>query len=537
MRMLSKVISAVILCYVHLSTIVAQPVNKQDSLILVAIYHATDGRLWRQNTNWLSGPVPTWHGVELTNGRVTTLALTNNNLSGQVPPVLGKLDALIRLYLSNNRLTGKIPFELSRLSNLEALDLSGNQLTGHIPSALARLSNLRELYLPRNQLTGRIPSALGNMKNLETIFLSFNPIYGRIPARLRRLSTLGRLIITDTRISGRIPAFIGYYPKLNTLSLSNNRLRGRIPSSLSRLIHVSAIELQHNALTGKIPSHLDQMDNLFDLDLSFNKLSGHIPSNLGHAPNLQRLFLSYNRLTGRIPPSLGAAANLYEIRVDNNQLSGPLPASLADPFIKDLWLNGNRLNFAGMEKIADSVQRYIFYPQANVPIKKRGNMLSVDVGGTPANNSYTWYRNMEVVATTNEPFYNAIISGSYFVWATNARINGLLVSDPVYVTVPADTIPGLKPIPTLPKEQPFFILSPNPAVKDIYIRLLLDKHSPWLDITITDMNRRVVLHKRQAAMKGQSFMMVDIQGLDNGMYVLTVRSGEQLGSKQFLILH
>ena len=40
------------------------------------------------------------------------------------------------LYLYDNQLTGEIPPELGRLSNLTGLFLHGNQLTGEIPPEL-----------------------------------------------------------------------------------------------------------------------------------------------------------------------------------------------------------------------------------------------------------------------------------------------------------------------------------------------------------------------------------------------------------------
>ncbi len=59
--------------------------------------------------------------------------------------------------LSENQLSGEIPPELGNLSNLRGLLLSNNQLSGEIPPELGNLSNLAELHLSRNQLTGRIP--------------------------------------------------------------------------------------------------------------------------------------------------------------------------------------------------------------------------------------------------------------------------------------------------------------------------------------------------------------------------------------------
>ena len=133
-----------------------------DRAALVALYNATDGADWTDNTNWLSdGPLDDWYGVTTdANGRVTTLYLSDNQLTGSIPGELGNLSNLESLYLSFNQLSGAIPGELGNLSSLESLDLSDNQLTGSIPGELGNLSNLESLYLSFNQLSGCIPEGL-----------------------------------------------------------------------------------------------------------------------------------------------------------------------------------------------------------------------------------------------------------------------------------------------------------------------------------------------------------------------------------------
>ena len=70
--------------------------NEADSLALVAFYHGTTGQRWINNTNWLTGPVDTWYGVTVADGRVTRLELGANGLSrvsggAGIPPEIGEL--------------------------------------------------------------------------------------------------------------------------------------------------------------------------------------------------------------------------------------------------------------------------------------------------------------------------------------------------------------------------------------------------------------------------------------------------------------
>ena len=134
-----------------------------DRAALVALYNATDGPNWKDNTNWLSEvPIEEWHGVTTdAGGRVTEVNLNDNQLNGEIPPELDSLTSLQSLILYANQLTGPIPPELGDLANLQELNLSGNQLDGDIPPELGNLTGLQSLILIQNELIGPIPPELG----------------------------------------------------------------------------------------------------------------------------------------------------------------------------------------------------------------------------------------------------------------------------------------------------------------------------------------------------------------------------------------
>ena len=98
----------------------------------MALYDATNGNNWTNSTNWgTDEPFGHWHGVRTDGvGRVVTLDLNSNNLTGPIPPELGTLINLEELKLDNNDLTGPIPSELSSLTNLKLLHLWGQQPDG-----------------------------------------------------------------------------------------------------------------------------------------------------------------------------------------------------------------------------------------------------------------------------------------------------------------------------------------------------------------------------------------------------------------------
>ena len=68
------------------------------------------------------------------------------------------------MYLSNNKLTGSIPPEIGNLTNLQILILYDNQLTGEIPESICDLnvywSSNSEFNITNNQLCPPYPSCI-----------------------------------------------------------------------------------------------------------------------------------------------------------------------------------------------------------------------------------------------------------------------------------------------------------------------------------------------------------------------------------------
>ena len=127
---------------------------------LEALYDATGGDDWVNNTNWKSAlPVDDWHGVTVSGGKVTKLVLDDNELSGSIPPALGNLTSLTGLYLDDNELSGSIPTALGNLTSLQQLVLGANGLTGTIPEGLRHLSNLELLDVSGTEVCAPSDSA------------------------------------------------------------------------------------------------------------------------------------------------------------------------------------------------------------------------------------------------------------------------------------------------------------------------------------------------------------------------------------------
>ncbi len=201
--------------------------SKNDRETLVAFYNATDGPNWRFQSNWLSSrPINEWSGVGVDGeGRVNSLNLRTQGLSGDVPSLLADLSKLQNLYLANNDLTGSIPATLGNLTGLRDLYLHRNEISGSIPSSLGRLENLVGLSLNDNALTGSIPSSLGDLDNLEWMWLENNKLSGGIPASLGKLTALKGLYLQNNEaMSGPLPSALTGLTSLDYLRLDGTGL-------------------------------------------------------------------------------------------------------------------------------------------------------------------------------------------------------------------------------------------------------------------------------------------------------------------------
>lgn len=89
---------------------------------------------------------------------MTSIDLSSNNLTGEIPEEIIALNVLVYLNLSRNHFIGVVPSKIGEMQSLESLDLSRNKISGEIPATLSNLTFLSYLDLSYNNLTGGIPS-------------------------------------------------------------------------------------------------------------------------------------------------------------------------------------------------------------------------------------------------------------------------------------------------------------------------------------------------------------------------------------------
>jgi hypothetical protein len=148
--MLSAFAAAVLLSTVAQQQPPALIVPAQEREILLGLFSATDGERWTKHTGWgTSQPVCEWYGVvcdfvdaDVKRPAVAGLNLAANNLRGQLPASLAKLQYLRSLDVSRNRLSGDVPELLLRRWDNHAFEFDGdgNPFSGFVTHATVELS-------------------------------------------------------------------------------------------------------------------------------------------------------------------------------------------------------------------------------------------------------------------------------------------------------------------------------------------------------------------------------------------------------------
>jgi hypothetical protein len=188
------------------------PTLSPDYTALQAFYNSTNGDNWTFNEGWLDTNVPLseWVGVTTSNGRVTEIGLTNNNLTGSIPNEIGNLDQLTILGLQANNLSGELPESLWTL-NLQALLLNNLGVVGSNNFTFTNTNN----------------TTIGNLTNIQNFFLSNVPIPQEAADEIATLPNLDLLFCINCDLGPDLPV---EWANLTALQLRGNNFTGNIPA-------------------------------------------------------------------------------------------------------------------------------------------------------------------------------------------------------------------------------------------------------------------------------------------------------------------
>ncbi|KAJ6750412.1 hypothetical protein OIU85_000991 [Salix viminalis] len=158
--------------------------------------------------------------------------VSNNKFTGEIPKVFCSLASLSVLELSNNNLSGKLPPCLgNKRSAISVLNLGDNSFSGDIPETFTSGCSLRVVDFSKNKLEGKIPRSLANCTKLEILNLEKNKINDVFPSWLGILPDLRVLILRSNRLHRVIgkPRNNVEFPRVQIVDLSNNSFKGNLP--------------------------------------------------------------------------------------------------------------------------------------------------------------------------------------------------------------------------------------------------------------------------------------------------------------------
>lgn len=302
-------------------------------------------------------------GVSCVGEAVVALDLSGQGLQGSIPPnSITMLHSLTSLNLSNNLLTGELPNDLGNLSNLEVLDLSHNQFTGSIPSSVSALQSLRHLNMSTNRLHGSLPAEFSSLTTLHLLDLHDNELSGVLDPALLGLSSLTTIDLSSNRLSGFIPwqpnDTLPLLQIVEHVNLSHNQLSGPLaPAKLASVFaeKLKVLDMSYNQLFGNLPD-FEFVIALVTLRLNNNFFTGAVPPTLLSAALglLEELDLSHNNLTGEVPRVLSTSLKI--VKLSFNSLSGTLPQKLGSCSIVDLQHNNLSGNLSMWRYWSDTLE-------------------------------------------------------------------------------------------------------------------------------------------------------------------------------------
>lgn len=200
--------------------------RQTDSLTLIALYNSVNG--YEPN---MATSIEEWPGVSALNeeGCVSKLVL-GENLSGILPPDIGKFGSLTELVITNNNISGSLPWELH---NLKKLTIQNTDIRGDF-TALLSAKKLQYFKYENNNNSGNLvfPITLLRLKDLGYLSLAGNGFRGTIPHDIDDLENLVELYLENNQFEGVIPSTLANLSNLQVVNLSNNLLSGCFHESM-----------------------------------------------------------------------------------------------------------------------------------------------------------------------------------------------------------------------------------------------------------------------------------------------------------------
>lgn len=229
-----------------------------------------------------------------------------------IPPQIEKLSNLNMLYITTT-LFEKLPPEIGSLTKLRKLFLSYNPELTTLPYSVAKLSSLNSILIKDNPKL-KIPDSLFSHPYLENIAVSGQNIT-KIPLQIYKLNNLKTLVFKNNKIS-TVSASISSLTSLTTLDFSINQLKD-FPA-VDKLVNLEDLNLSFNQLK-KLPKGIQRLSKLKSLRITNNNIDDNTTNALQRLTTLENLDLGNNKLT-KLPPGIEKLKKLRYLRLQGNNI-------------------------------------------------------------------------------------------------------------------------------------------------------------------------------------------------------------------------
>ncbi|KAF2317082.1 hypothetical protein GH714_011626 [Hevea brasiliensis] len=258
--------------------------------------------------NFLSGKIPTEMGRLQT---VTHMEIGYNSYQGaSLQP--HQAPVAIPFQKPPHRIG---PMGVSKIVPLSSLDLSDNQLSGPIPESFGELKNLRLLSLMYNEMNGTVPQGIAQLPSLDTLLIWNNLFSGSLPQDLGKNSKLRWVDVSTNNLVGSIPPDICAGGVLFKLILFSNNFTGSLSPSISNCSSLVRLRIEDNSFSGEIPLKFSHLRDITYVDFSRNRFTGGIPTDIFQASKLEYFNISNNPGFGGVVMFIVASAfGIFYIR-------------------------------------------------------------------------------------------------------------------------------------------------------------------------------------------------------------------------------
>ncbi|WP_366940978.1 leucine-rich repeat domain-containing protein, partial [uncultured Polaribacter sp.] len=299
---------------------------------LKALYNATDGVNWTNNTNWLDDEIPVsdWYGitVETIAGRevITKIELPNNNLNGTIPDFSSLLELKEVDFSENTLITGAIRFENSP-STIAKVDFSN---TGINALKLNRFVDLNIKNTP-NLFCVEVPEAnLDQYYNLSMDNFDFGDVITTDCSSVLPLDAVEISALEDLYANtlGNSWSQRTYNSTIIKSTANTIDYKGFETIEVNGFRKIVRLRLRGMNLNGAIPASIKDFTELIELDLTSNQIN-NLPTEIGALSKLQQFYMNSNSSLTSLPNSIGDLLELLDFQFSNTQID-LIPTSLGN---------------------------------------------------------------------------------------------------------------------------------------------------------------------------------------------------------------